>query len=94
MYDLENLKAVILVTDFNNSVVVDELSKNVNFIEDIKEYNGYVEDIFHEVDLPTKAGFYEFNGGATVSIDNNGNIDDTCYYGDFTELKSYAFNSR
>ena len=93
MYELKNLKAVILVTDFNNSVIVNEISENVQFKADIKHYCGCVDDIFCELELPTKSGFYEFNGGATVGTDIYGNID-TCYYGDFTELKSYAFNSR
>ena len=37
---IDNLKDVILITDFGSATVVSELSGNIYFIEDIKYYGG------------------------------------------------------
>jgi hypothetical protein len=85
------LKAIILVTEFNNTVVVDEISGNDNFIDDIKHYNGYVDDIFYEMDIPKEIGFYEFAGQVLIGVDINGNVDETIYSGEFTKIDGYKF---
>jgi hypothetical protein len=91
MHTKTGLKAIVLVTEFNNSVVVDEISGNVNFVDDIKSYNGWVDDIFHGMDLPTKKGFYMFKGQAELSTDMNGCIDDVTYSGEFIKIDGYKF---
>jgi len=91
MQTQSGLKAIILVTEFNQSVVVEETSGNINFIEDIKNYNGYVEDIFYEMETPTEKGFYEFNGQADVSTDINGHIDEVNYSGEFVKVDEFKF---
>ena len=91
MNTIDNLKAIILITSFGSSTVVSELSGNVHFIEDIKHYGGFVEDIFCDVEIPKEKGFYEFNGKVDVGTDINGNVDEANYYGTFTKVEDNDF---
>jgi len=94
MKTIDNLKAVILITSFGSATVVSELSGNLHFVEDIKNYGGYVEDIFYDMEIPKEKGFYEFNGKVDLGVDINGNIDETNYYGDFTKLEDNEFTTK
>jgi hypothetical protein len=91
MKTIDNLKAVILITSFGSATIVSELSGNIHFIEDIKHYGGFVEDIFYDVEIPKEKGFYEFNGKVDVGTDINGNVDETNYHGTFTKLEDNDF---
>lgn len=88
---IADLKAIVLVTDYNNSIVVNELSGSEQFVEDIKYFNGCAEDLFHDLELPKEKGFYEFNGEVDFGIDENGNVDESMYTGEFTKIDNYTF---
>lgn len=61
---------------------VDNLHLNI----DIKEYGGYLWDLFREdqSDVPDKPGVYSFKGYAMVSWSGDG---DVSYHGDFTKIR-------
>lgn len=88
-----NLEAVILVTNFGQAVFVEERSMNPNFIHDIQNGCGHVEDVFGDMDIPSEAGFYLFNGQVDFGIDIGGYIEDANYSGEFKAMSEFKFTT-
>jgi len=86
MEQVKGLKAIISVSECGNVIVLAEISGNEMFKEDIKHYNGCADDIFHNINLPDKFGFYLFIGQADCYVDDNGNVDDVEYAGFIKEI--------